>query len=304
MKIILSKTIKVRSYAKVNYTLDVMSPRSDGYHSIASVMQTISMYDTISISISDRPEILFECNSPHIPSDASNLAYRAADALLKDCQCETGLTIKLDKVIPSQAGLGGGSSNAAYTLLGVNRLMNLNVEFDRLSAIASSLGSDVPFFLKGGTAVARGRGELIYGIPDSPKLYFVIVKPESNVATAAGYLALDAIPERQSHRNTTKMEKSILEADIDRIISRMSNDFEAAILPADPLINALADDFMMARAENVRLCGSGAAMFGLCRNEMQASETARLMRLKYPNVFVCETVNQRDALIYDFEETI
>lgn len=288
-------SITVHSFAKVNYTLDVLSPCSDGYHGIASVMQAISLADIIRITRTDTGSISIECSNAIVPADSTNLAWRAAEAALQEAGVSAGLHIQIEKQLPSQAGLGGGSSNAAYTLLAVNRLLGLNIPPDRLKVLASSLGSDVPFFLTGGTAAARGRGEILTPLPDGPPLWFVIVKPDQNVSTGWAYGALDAISDRLSARATRKLEDILAGGDVDRIISRMTNDFEQVIFAEYPPIAMLHDEFLMARARNSRLCGSGSSVFGVTTDEASANEIARIMRLKYDRVFVCRALSRAEC---------
>lgn len=294
-------SLTIPSYAKVNYTLDVLSPRPDGYHNLASVMQTIDLSDTITLTRQDEPGIVLECATEGIPTDSSNLAWRAAAASLQEAGWTEGLHIRLEKRIPSQAGLGGGSSNAAYTLLGVNHLLELNLDSPTLKRLAASLGSDVPFFLTGGTASVRGRGEILTPLPDGPQLWFVLVKPEASVSTGWAYGALDAIPDRSSARATRRMEEALQEADAERVVARMTNDFEQAIFPHSMPIMLLHDDFLMARARNSRLCGSGATVFGVCFTQKEAEETARIMRLKYSEVHLCRSLTRGEALPFTLE---
>jgi 4-diphosphocytidyl-2-C-methyl-D-erythritol kinase len=183
----------VRAFAKINLTLDVFSKRADGYHSMASVMQTISLHDTLKLTRRREPGIGFTCDAPdaaQIPADATNLVYRAAESILLAAEAagkkiEGGVDLHLTKQLPAQAGLGGGSSDAAATLVGMNRWLHLDLPASTLHACAAALGSDVPFFLMGGTAVARGRGENLTALPDAPRSYLVIVKPEESVSRLA-----------------------------------------------------------------------------------------------------------------------
>lgn len=298
----MSRSITVSACAKVNYTLDVLSLRPDGFHGIASVMQTVSLADTITITAWGKPGIALECIDPDIPADDRNLAWRAAEAALREANREEGLRIQIEKRIPSQAGLGGGSSDAAHTLLAVDRLLGLRISKDRMAALAAGLGSDVPFFLTGGTAVARGRGEVITPLQDGPPLWFVIVKPPEDVSTGSAYGALDAIPDRQSARSTRKMEEALLAGDVDRVIARMTNDFEQAIFAEHSAIALLHDEFLMARARNARLCGSGSAVFGVTTDEPSARDVARIMRLKYQEVHVCRALTRDESLTSRSEE--
>ncbi len=292
----MTERLTLASYAKLNYTLDVLSPRPDGYHNLASVMETISLTDTLRLQTVDAPGIALSCEAPGVPVDQSNLAYRAAAALLQATGADRGVRITLEKRIPSRAGLGGGSSNAAYTLLGLNHLLDLRLPPERLAAIAAGLGSDVPFFLVGGTASVRGRGEVLTPLPDGPPLWFVVVKPDVNVSTAEAYRALDALPDRVSNRGTRRMEEVLAEEDPERVTARMSNDFEQAVCTQHPAIALALDDLLMARARNARLCGSGAAVFGVAFGRSEAEEIARLMRLKYQEVHVCRALGRDEAL--------
>jgi len=292
----LTASLSLQSFAKVNYTLDVLSPRPDGYHNVASVMQAISLADTLLLSRSDQPGITFECDAPGIPSDSTNLAWRAAELALRESGRADGVHIRLEKRVPSQAGLGGGSSNAAYTLMGLNRLLDLRLDSYTMKRLATSLGSDVPFFLTGGTASARGRGEAIAPLDDGPVFWFVVVKPVLNVSTAWAYNALDETPNRQSARATRRMEEALKTGESDRIYSRMTNDFEQAVFAAHLPLALLHDELLMARCRTAHLCGSGSALFGLCTTEAEANEAARIMRLKYPNVHICRTVMRDEVM--------
>jgi len=292
----LADSLTIASYAKVNYTLDVLGRRADGYHNLASVMQAVSLSDTITLTRRAEPGVVVECDAPGVPVDQTNLAYRAAEAALRAAGRVEGLHIRLVKRIPAQAGLGGGSSNAASALRGVNALLELGLSEARLSELAAGLGSDVPFFLVGGTAAARGRGEVLTPLPDGPALWFVIVKPEIDVSTAWAYGALGAIPDRVSARATRRMEEALRAGDVERIVARMTNDFEQVVFQEHLAIALLHDEFLMARARNARLCGSGAAVFGVTCDRAGAEEVARILRLKYPNVLVCRALTRAESL--------
>lgn len=286
----------VCSFAKLNYTLDVLSQRPDHFHNLASVMQCISLADVIVLTEADAPGIEITCTAPGIPADETNLAYRAAEAALRAAGRNTGLHIELNKQIPSQAGLGGGSSNAAYTLRGVNELLGLNLDMATMSAIAADLGSDVPFFLTGGTAAVRGRGESVTPLPDGPPLWFVIVKPDAAVPTAWAYRKLDENPDRISARATHAMEEDLASGDVERIVSRMINDFEQVVYEEHMAIALAHDDLLMARARNARLCGSGAAVFGVAYSFSEAQRIADLVHKRYANVFVARALGREESL--------
>ncbi|MEP6755059.1 MAG: 4-(cytidine 5'-diphospho)-2-C-methyl-D-erythritol kinase [Chthonomonadales bacterium] len=289
------QSMTIQSPSKINLTLDVLSLREDGFHSVATVMQSISLADEISLSQSETSGIRITCSDLEIPTDERNLAHKAASAIIIYSNIDTGVDIHLDKFVPSQAGLGGGSSNAAYTLLGMNKLYDLNISNEDLARIAASLGSDVPFFIRGGTCVCRGRGELVKPLPDIEPIHIVVVRPDAAVSTPRAYQLLDTIPDRSSARNSGRMVDAIVEINSERIISTLSNDFEPAILP-DQLNIALAfDDMMMARAINVRLCGSGSAVFGVFPSQETALTAANLLSRKYSKVFPCRTLSRLES---------
>src|SRR5579884_492128 len=297
------EAVVVAAYAKINLTLDVFSKRADGYHSMASVMQTISLCDTLSRQRRSEPGVRLTCDAPAsfaVPVDATNLAYRAAEAALAAASeegkaVEAGVVIHLEKRIPAQAGLGGGSSDAAAALVGVNALLGLGLDSARLHALASGLGSDVPFFLTGGTAVARGRGENITSLPDAPRFWLVVVKPEENVSTAWAYSALDAVPERSSHRATGRMEEALHARDTDRLIAWQSNDFELPVFAQYPRLAWLHDELRMAGALTAHLCGSGSAVYGVAPDEAKAQRMADLLRKRYAEVFVARTLSRDES---------
>lgn len=298
---------RVRACAKINLTLDVFSKRADGYHSLASVMQTLCLHDEILLRIHAGPGITLECEVPEgsaVPADSSNLVYRAAESALEAALAAgqtswqrqgQGVRILLRKRIPTQAGLGGGSSDAAATLLAVNRLLGLHLPAERLRAQAASLGSDVPFFLTGGTAVARGRGESIRPLPDLPRLWLVVVKPEENVSTAWAYAALDSVPERASHRATHRMEEALQAGDQERMIAFQSNDFELPVFARFPRLAWLHDELTMAGARTVHLCGSGSALYGIAPDEAAARAIAGRMEGRFPFVTAVCTTTRAEA---------
>jgi 4-diphosphocytidyl-2-C-methyl-D-erythritol kinase len=293
-------TLIVSSYAKINLTLDVFSKRADGYHSIASVMQAISLHDTLHLSRQDTPDVAFTCDAPPedvIPADATNLVVRAAQAAIEAAKqagqaVSGGVAIHLEKRIPAQAGLGGGSSNAAATLVGVNALLGLQLDPKTLHTLAASLGSDVPFFLTGGTAVARGRGEALTPLDDIPTLWLALVKPEEGVSTGWAYNALDELPDRASHRGTKRMEEALRAGDTGRLLAFQSNDFESVVFPHFPRLAFLHDELMMAGAQTAHLCGSGSTLYGVAPDEATAARMAELLRRRHARVYVARTLTR------------
>lgn len=285
------------AHAKINLTLDVGPRRPDGYHDIRSVMQTIGLHDTVTVAPAPAPGVFLTVTGDEadgVPADETNLVHKAAVRLQKIAAArgvlpgdQSGLQITLHKRIPSQAGLGGGSSDAAATLLAVNALFGLRLSPDRLSEIGAALGSDVPFFLTGGTALAEGLGEKVTPLPPlDPNWLLVIVKPNTGVSTAAAYAALDAAPDRQPGDAAELWLRGR---------QTPANDFEAVILPAYPEVAAAyALLSLTAEAEESfkpLLCGSGAALF-LRTSTLDAAEqaAAQVRTAGIGSVWVTETV--------------
>ena len=291
----------VQAYAKINLTLDVFSKRADGYHSLASVLQTISLRDTLTLTRTDAPGIVLTCDAPEqfaVPTDESNLAFRAAQSVLEAAgKTDGGIALHLEKRIPAQAGMGGGSSDAAAALVGANRLLALNLDAKKRHELASALGSDVPFFLTGGTAAARGRGEILTPLPDIEPFWLVVVKPDIGVSTGWAYNQLDAEPKRASHRATKRFEEALQSGDRERLIAWQSNDFELPVFTHFPALAWLHDELRMAGALTAHLCGSGSAIYGVAANEAQAEKIAGLLRTKYANVYVAQTLSREASAL-------
>jgi 4-diphosphocytidyl-2-C-methyl-D-erythritol kinase len=275
-------SLTVPAYAKINLTLDVLARRPDGYHDIRSIIQTLTLHDTLTITHTpDAPGVRLEVSGVEaggVPSDASNIVHRAAVRLQKTAAARdilpgsrSGLHIALTKRIPSQAGLGGGSSDAAAALTAIDRLLGLGLSRQRLTEIGAALGADVPFFLTGGTARVEGLGEQITPLPPfGSDLWCLVVKPPVGVSTAAAYAALDADPERMPGRATeewaaTRSPKQRLP---------LGNDFQQAVLAAYPQIAVAYDAIASGLSHSPipggngpLLSGSGSALFALTAND-------------------------------------
>ncbi len=290
----------INAFAKINLTLDVYGKRDDGYHDLISVMQAISLHDTLKVSLTDSAGIHFTCDSDpefNIPADGTNLVVRAAaqtlQALEKSAQ---GAAIHLIKNIPAQAGLGGGSSDAAVAILAVNQLHGNRLSIAELSEISASLGSDVPFFLMGGTAVAAGRGEQLVPLPDIPRTWLVVVKPKESVSTSWAYGMLDSLRDRESHEASERMVQAIESMDTARILASQCNDFEPPVFDHFPGIAWLHDELRMAGALTAHLCGSGAAVYGIMENEGAADRALKLLNTKYTYSYKAHTLSRAESI--------
>lgn len=259
------------SYAKINWMLRILRKREDGFHEIVTLFQTISLHDTLHFA--DAGEMRFTCDDLNIPVDAGNLINKAAVALGREYGVEKGARIHLEKRIPSPGGLGGGSSNAAATLVGLNRLWGLRLPIGELHTIAAGLGSDVPFFLSGGTSAAFGRGEVIEPAADRDEPFMLVVTPEVSVPTGPAFAML----------NLGSLTKEAL----DRILpvcrndaecldprrSVLKNDFEQSVFDAFPEIRRVKETLLELGSVNAAMSGSGASVFAVFDN-LETRQTA------------------------------
>ncbi len=264
--------MRIRSFAKINLGLSVLGRRADGYHEIQTIFQTISLCDELEFQPSDRLELSCE-NAPDIPNE-ENLIWKAAASLAATSAKKLGASIFLRKRIPMGAGLGGGSGNAAATLLGLRRFWNLTIPDSDLYAIAAGLGSDVPFFLSGGLAMGTGRGEKIELLPDIPSENLVVIHPGIHVSTAEAYrslnLGLTSVSRAHKIHSLYGQAKNG-----EAFLAEIFNDFEASILPAYPSIME-AKCFLEEQGAIVTLLsGSGSSVFGFFSSEESAFAVSR-----------------------------
>ncbi|MBN2318720.1 MAG: 4-(cytidine 5'-diphospho)-2-C-methyl-D-erythritol kinase [Acidobacteria bacterium] len=283
--------IRIQSFAKINLSLAVLGRRPDGYHNIQTIFQSISLYDELEFRISDRLELRCE-NLPGVPQK-DNLIWKAAKMLADAVPARRGASILLKKKIPSGAGLGGGSSNAAATLLGLCRLWRIRRSEIDLEPMAAELGSDVPFFLSGGTALGSGRGEKIHPLPDPQTLHLVVIFPGVQVSTVEAYQSLNlgltsATEDNKIYRfcGQLKENKSFL--------AEIFNDFEASILPAYPPILQAKDFLRQQGAAVALLSGSGSAVFGFFNDEESALAASRAKARETWRVFPARTLSRTE----------
>jgi len=279
--------IRLRIPAKINLSLDMTGKRADGYHTLRSVFQAIDCCDVLTLTKMDADTpFSLTCTEPEVPCDARNLVWKAAEKLLG--AQPAGLRAHLEKRIPSQAGMGGGSADAAAALLGIRTLMGCPHSDAQLHEIAASLGADVAFFLYGGTALAEGIGEQLTPLADVPQRYVVVAKGEAGVSTPAGYRALDALPQFPEAATDAVLEH-LRDADPMALFSVCGNAFDAVTtLPEVELIRRV----MRENGAIPVLSGSGAAVFGGCRSAEHAEQCADALRKwNLPFVQVCPTLS-------------
>ena len=276
----------------------ILGRRADGYHEVRTVLQTVSLHDQLHFSSRDDSEIVLSCDDSSIPHGAENLVTQAASALRAHCGVALGATIHLQKRIPVQAGLGGASSNAAVTLLGLARLWQLQMGVVELTRIGTRLGADVPFFFWGGCALATGIGADVTPLSDTPLKHLLILKPGAAVATADAYRALSA------RALTTSEDASILsvscaEPDFDRLDQRaLQNDFEPAIFAAQPEIENARRALIESGAVGAMLAGSGSCVFGIFDNKHAQQSALQEIRADAGwKIFSAVTMSRQEYLL-------
>lgn len=286
------------SFAKINLGLRVLGKRRDGYHEIRTVLQTISLHDMIQFAHHHTAELAFSCDEPLVPTDG-NLILKAAQALREKFGVDAGARISLEKRVPMQSGLGGGSSNAAVALLGLVNLWDLKTSPVELRDIAAGLGADVPFFLTGGRAAATGIGTDISPLKDEPQRHLLVVTPNAKVPTAEAYKALQAptltTPNSASILAVSRDEANLSDSDQGPLRDDWVNDFERVIFDIEPEIGRARDALLQAGADNALLAGSGSSVFGIFGSR-QAQQDA-LSELRVENgwhVFPCVTVTREE----------
>jgi len=289
--------LRVRSFAKINLALAVLGKRPDGFHEIRTVYQTIDLHDEIEFHGSSALQL--ECENLPGVAPEQNLVWKAALALARSTNYPGGARIVLRKRIPAGAGLGGGSSNAAATLMGLCRFWNLELRPSELLPLAAGLGSDVSFFLRGGTSLGIGRGEEIYPLPSVAPAHLAVVYPGVHVSTAEAYRRLSL--ELTSHEAATKIQAFCGRlCDGSNYLAGIFNDFEASILPAYPAIRE-AKSFLTDRgAVAAMLSGSGSSVFGFFLDEESALAAARVTSPAGWRVLPAKTLSHAEYIQFLF----
>lgn len=283
-------TLYEGAFAKVNLTLDVLGKRPDGYHDLKSIMQTISVRDDIEIDVGTGKPWTLKCDKEEIPADETNLAWKAAkvfcDVAKKD---PDGLEIRITKRIPSQAGMGGGSADAAAVLRALNRHYGEPFSIAALAEIGAQVGSDVPFCTIGGTAMVEGRGERIRKLPDMPECFFVICKPDFSASTPELYRKLDetVIPMRPDH---DAMERAILAGDLEKIADQVFNVFDPVVTADHLELNYIKSICNSYGALAQQMTGSGSAVFAILPSFEYAAVVCNMLKENYPNIYVAKPV--------------
>ncbi|MBW7477384.1 4-(cytidine 5'-diphospho)-2-C-methyl-D-erythritol kinase [Paenibacillus oenotherae] len=271
--------------AKINLSLDVLRKREDGFHEVEMIMTMVDLADRLEMEELPRDTIIISSQAGYIPLDEKNLAFQAAKLIKDRYDVRKGVYIHLDKKIPVAAGLAGGSSDAAATLRGLNRLWGLGISEDELCTLGAELGSDVPFCVTGGTAIARGRGEKLERINNPPQCWVILAKPPINVSTADVYGKLRA-SELKQHPSTAAMLSAISSGSFPGIISNLGNVLETVTLQYYPEVLQLKQIMQRLGADGVLMSGSGPTVFGLVSKEAKVSRIYNGLRGFCKEVYV------------------
>jgi 4-diphosphocytidyl-2-C-methyl-D-erythritol kinase len=283
-------SIELLSPAKVNLRLEVLEKRPDGYHEIRALVQRISLSDKLRISLKENEGISVTTDSPHLPIGEENLAYRAASSLLEAAQMRAGIGLHIQKEIPISSGLGGGSSNAATILMGLNRILKLNFSKEQLMEIGTRIGADVPFFILEGTAIATGIGEKLQPVEIRRSIWLVLVNPSWEVSTRWAYEGLNfKLTKRSIHITLPAFFH-----DIGHVASILHNDLETITIAAYPEIDGIKRELVSHGAAGSLMTGSGPTVFGLFPQKRDAQGAYRRLKAQYAErgwgVYLAKTI--------------
>ncbi len=269
--------LELKALGKINLGLDVLGRRENGYHDVRMVMQTVYLYDQIWMVKTKEPGIQLHTNLFYLPVNENNLAYRAADILMKEFRIQEGVKIILDKHIPVAAGMAGGSSNAAAVLFGMNRMFSLGLSQKELMERGVQLGADVPYCIMRGTVLAEGIGEILTPLPPMPKCFVLLAKPSVSVSTKLVYEKLDA-HEIEEHPDIDRIIDGLKGRDLMKVALSMGNVLEKVTVQAYPVIHEIKEVMKKHGALNAMMSGSGPTVFGLYDDKRKAKKAAFRIR--------------------------
>lgn len=283
-------TLYEGAFAKLNLTLDVLGKRADGYHDLQSVMTTISIRDDVEIDVGTGKPWSLTCSKEGIPCDERNLAWKAAKVFCESLKIDPdGIAIRIEKRIPSGAGMGGGSADAAAVLRALNRHYDMPLSIMALAELGAQVGSDVPFCVLCGTAMVEGRGERLRRLPDMPDCVFVVVKPEFSVSTPELYRKIDsvAIPE---HPDNRAMESALMAGDLGKVCGEVYNVFDPVVTADHLELNYIKSVMHSYGAVTQQMTGSGSAVFAIMDNFEYAAVVCSMLKENYPEIFIAKPV--------------
>lgn len=273
----MNRSLELKSLAKINLGLDVLGRRENGYHDVRMVMQTIYLYDNVTLTKTEEAGIKLKTNLSFLPVDDRNIAYKAAKMLIEEFNIEEGVEIVLEKRIPVAAGMAGGSSNAAAVLVGMNRLFRLGLSEQELKERGVKLGADVPYCIMRGTVLAEGIGEILTPLAPMPKCFVLVAKPNISVSTKTVYEKLDA-KEIVSHPDIDGVIAGLEEGDLQKIASSMGNVLENVTITDYPIIEDIKNVMKEEGALNAMMSGSGPTVFGIYDDKQLAKKAGQKIK--------------------------
>ncbi|WP_033826371.1 4-(cytidine 5'-diphospho)-2-C-methyl-D-erythritol kinase [Bacillus andreraoultii] len=285
----------VKAPAKINLSLDVLYKREDGFHELEMVMTTVDLADRVELELIKDDRIIIQSQTRFVPDDERNLAYKAAKILKDKFNINTGVSISIEKHIPVAAGLAGGSSDAAAVLRGMNKLWDLGLSIDELAKIGAEIGSDVSFCVYGGTALAKGRGEVITPLPPPPNCWVVLSKPSIGVSTGEVYEHLDV--NTVNHPSTQSMVRAIHNGDYESMCNNLGNVLESVTLTRYPEVKNLKEDMKRFGADAVLMSGSGPTVFGLVQHDSRMQRLYNGLRGYCNQVYAVRILGKKNELL-------
>lgn len=278
-------SITIKASAKINLSLDVTGKRDDGYHNIESIFQSISIYDTITVKKLDKPEIIISCNVDDVPCDKTNIVYKAAESFFTYTGIGGGVSIHIEKEIPSKAGLGGGSSDGAGVLYAMNLLYNADIDSKNLTKLGGEISADTAFFTVGGTAYVSGIGNIIQPMRYIPNVDLVVAKGGCGISTPEAYRQIDSLV-NPYHPKTKKLLKAIDKGKFLAECNLCRNIFEEVTDLSD--VKNIKKSMTKMGALNAIMSGSGSAVFGIFKDKYSAVKCAEKLKEKYPFAVHCK----------------
>ncbi|MDR2647653.1 MAG: 4-(cytidine 5'-diphospho)-2-C-methyl-D-erythritol kinase [Oscillospiraceae bacterium] len=283
--------MKIIANAKINLTLEVTGRLPSGFHSIASLMQSVSLADIVTVEQTPQAGIAITCSQPDIPTDERNIVHKAIRAFEEAfAPLPTGIAVHIEKRIPSEAGLGGGSADAAAVLTALRAIFEPNCADAQLGRIGARVGADVPFCLRGGLCMCEGIGDILSPLPPMPACYpLVIAKPPCGISTKEAYQAIDTLPPRSLPR-TSQLGTLITSQEWEKLFARCANVFELAA--PFPIFDSLRAAMRAHGAMLAQMSGSGSAIFGIFKDENAAALCADTLREMVDAVFLCRAIQK------------
>ncbi len=277
--------MKVKVAAKINLMLDILKKLDSGYHSLFMVMQSIDLYDIISVEKNGDSKIIITCDNPKVPCNEKNIVYKCAAEFFEYCNIsDCGITVNIQKNIPMAAGVAGGSADGAGVLYCLNKIYATNLSQKELCEIGAAVGADIPFSLTGGTAIALGIGDVVAPVKNLTDCSIVIAKPDQDISTPQAYAQFDELT-RVRHLDRVSMTQAVSEGDYLKICSLCGNVFEQAVeVPKRPHIKGIMRKF---GADACCMSGSGPTVFGLFGDDAKAVECCNKLKEKYSEVYLC-----------------